>query len=238
MQLAVRSGKQKVLIGCFLLLALGSAVLLFGRWWSRRGESWNWVGNLPKGFTVRCVAASDAGVGVIGGYIETLPAEAPLKRRMLGRTALVWRLEEKRLEKVYEGSGWIQSIHHTGSNWSAVAATLKSVGVGSDYRLITSSDRARRWEEVGQIPARSITQIVSASSSVVYVFGADTLTERLNYEKEVLAVSLRRGRAGRTFPRSAARARLQCRSKPTLVLSFAGPVLAVGREHMGDGALA
>ncbi|MFQ5903419.1 MAG: hypothetical protein ACE5JO_06995, partial [Candidatus Binatia bacterium] len=145
------------------------------RWSSTDAENWHRVGELPRGVNVERLAVSEDGVGVIGGYVETLPRGANLNERMLRRKAVVWRLQGQHLEKVYEGPGWVQSIDHAGPDWFAVVGTLKVTGTGSNYRLIGSSDAAKTWNEIGKIAARSITQILPLTSSVVYVFGASTL---------------------------------------------------------------
>ena len=94
----------KVLI---LLISIIFALFFFGNGWFKSGEKWYHVADLPEKFTVECVSVGDNGLRLIGGYYNTLPSDASLTARMTHRKALLWRLEGKTLEKVYEEKGYI-----------------------------------------------------------------------------------------------------------------------------------
>lgn len=192
----------------FILLILGvSGIFLVGRWWTGHGEKWLWAGNLPGEFTVETVAVSSDGVGVVGGYIKSLQTEATPKEQMRQRSAILWRLEEKGFKEVYEGAGWIRSVHNAGSDWFAVVSTLKKSGDGSNHRLIWSSDHAKTWKEIGKIPVRSISQILSVNALKVYVFGVNTLIVTEDGGKKWNLLPFPKVADGRGFTESIALAR-------------------------------
>lgn len=114
---------------------------------------------------------------MIGGYSGGDSTEASLMDTLAHRRSILWRLEEKSLEKVYESDGWAHAVHHADGHWFAVVAAKTASGTGSDYRLITSYDRGRTWNTVGKIPAISISQILAVNSTLIYVFGANTFLE-------------------------------------------------------------
>jgi hypothetical protein len=158
-----------------LLGGVGAAVLFLGSCWARHGEKWNHIADLPSGFSVRAVAVSDDGVGAIGGYFEKGSDAGTVEEQIADEVAAIWRVEGTHVEKVYQSRGWIQALNGSGPNWCAVASALKPTGSGSRYRLLRSLDQARTWQDVGNIPAKSIVQVLVASASTIYVFGADTL---------------------------------------------------------------
>lgn len=203
MQMTANYEKQRALIAFVLLAGSGAALLFLGRW-SRRAEKWNWTANLPENFSVETVTIGDGGVGVIGGYFEDRSQEKTLEERMRGRTAVVWRVEGKSLEKVYEGMGRVSSLDCFGSNWFGVASTLKVGGSGSDYRLIRSLDQAKSWQDAGVIPAISIVQILAKSSSVIVVFGANTLLATEDGGKNWTRLPMPRAAESREFTQSIA----------------------------------
>jgi hypothetical protein len=168
--------RQRVSVVVILLGGVGAAVLFLGSCWSGHGEKWNHIADLPSGSSVRAVAVSDDGVGAIGGYFENGSAAGTAEEQVADEVAAIWRVEGKRVEKVYQSRGWIQALNGSGPNWCAVASALKPTGSGSRYRLLRSPDQARTWQDAGNIPAKSIVQVLVASASTIYVFGAaDTL---------------------------------------------------------------
>ena len=158
-----------------LLGGVGAGMLFFGSCGSRHGEKWRHIADLPQGFTEDYVAVSDDGVGAIGGHFDTHTDAATAEEQVAGQTAAIWRVEGTRVEKVYESRGWIQALNGSGPNWCAIASTLKPTGSGSRYRLLRSLDQARTWQDAGNIPAKSLVQVLVANASTIYVFGADTL---------------------------------------------------------------
>jgi hypothetical protein len=175
MQITAGDSKQRVSVVAILLGGLGAAVLFFGSCGTRHGEKWNHIADLPQGFTVDSVAVSDDGVGAIGGYFENAPDAGTVEEQISGQVAAIWRVEGTRVEKVYQSKGWIRTLNGSGPNWCVVAAALKPTGSGSRYRLLRSLDQARTWQDAGNIPAKSIVQVLVAGASTIYVFGADTL---------------------------------------------------------------
>lgn len=176
MHMVVRSNQQRTLRLVILPGVLGVAMLFLGSCWTSHKERWNRLTDLPQGFTVENVALSDDGVGAIGGYFENGSDAGTVEEQIGGQVAAIWRVEGTRVEKVYQSRGWIRTLNGSGPNWCAVASTLKPTGSGSRYRLLRSLDRARTWQDAGNIPAKSIIQVMVASASTIYVFGAaDTL---------------------------------------------------------------
>lgn len=158
------------------MVGVAAAVLFLGSCWTRHEEQWRHVADLPPGFTVDSVAVSDDGVGAIGGYFENGSDAGTVEEQISGQVAAIWRVEGSRVEKVYQSAGWIRTLNGLGPNWCAVASALKPTGSGSRYRLLRSLDQARTWQDAGNIPAKSIVQVLVASASTIYVFGAaDTL---------------------------------------------------------------
>lgn len=158
-------------------LAMINALLLAGTCGCSKsgGEDWRKMGELPGFFNVETVGVDRNGLGIIGGYVDRAGTETPVEQRMMRRAAVVWRLENRHLEKVYAGDGWISSVDGEGDRWLAVAGALSGSGPGAINRLLASSDRARTWVDAGQVPLRGTVRVYSRSSARIYLANANSL---------------------------------------------------------------
>jgi hypothetical protein len=163
--------------GLALALAAGAASAAAAG--GEDGAIWRPTGRLPGELAIRRVLLTADGTGIVAG---TLPGDPPpgagSKERREAERAAIFRSTDggTTITRVLAAPGYVVAVDFFGEKhgWAVVSRPHES-GEGSYYFLFSSEDAGAGWREIGQIHARSVTQVVRTEIAKGWLLGARTL---------------------------------------------------------------